>query len=169
MLKANAAMPHLLVLFASVCSSSFASSLPNLVFDEFPCELCSAGCFQVDGRRKQMCGKKWNIWSPFRSVGKFTQFLFNISSWKFMLMPSIADHAGCLEALRSTRRLENIFVTHGHGMLVAMDAASSKRLLHGQEVKLAEVVVGFGACEINFSHCRCLGFDSPGFQQRGRT
>ena len=42
-------------------------------------------------------------------------------------------------------------------MLVAMDAASSKQLLHGQEVKLAEVVVGFGACEINFSDCRCLG------------
>ena len=51
----------------------------------------------------------------------------------------------------------NISVTHGHGMLVAMDAASSKRLLHGQEVKLAEVVVGFGAWEINFSDCRCLG------------
>lgn len=48
-------------------------------------------------------------------------------------------------------------MTHGHSMLVAMDAASSKQLLHGQEVKLAEVVVGFGACEINFSDCRCLG------------
>jgi len=29
------------------------SSLPNLVFDEFTCELYSAGGFHVDGRRKQ--------------------------------------------------------------------------------------------------------------------
>lgn len=97
MLKANAAIPHILVLFASVCSSSFASSLPNFVFDEFRCELYNTGGFHVDGRRKQMCDKKLNIWGPFRSVGKFTQFLVNMSSSKFMLMPSIADHAGCLE------------------------------------------------------------------------